>query len=235
MSVTNVKGQARRGRPPQTEQEADRVRATIVAATATVFAEHGSRGMNVALILRTAGISRPTFYRYFANTDEPLNALLEESDAQLTGGVQAAIDSVAIDTDVAIVIAVVDAYLAWARARGAVLRPLFAELHDHYSPVSGHRVAALTQIKHAIVEKFTDMGRAAPDPLDLDTLINACEYLVYRVVTDDMDRIADGGAGDDRTAVVRATMIRLAVVVLGTTDDVRNALEIPGLFHEPTG
>lgn len=225
MGVADVKSGARRGRPPQTEREAEEVRANIVAATAAVFAEHGSRGLSVALILRAAGISRPTFYRYFANTEEPLNALLEESDAQLAEGVLAALAGA--DDDVSIVISVVDAYLAWARARGPVLRPLFAELYDPYSVVSKHRVIALSQVKRAIVEKFAETDRIAPDSLDLDTLVNACEYLVFRAVTDD-------GAGD-LSDDARATMIRLAVVTLGTTDDMRIALEIPGLFHAPVG
>lgn len=221
MSAADVKSRARRGRPPQTEREAEEARANIVAATASVFAEHGSRGISVALILRAAGISRPTFYRYFANTEEPLNALMEESNAQLAGGVQTALDSA--DDDVSIVIAVVDAYLAWARARGPVLRPLFAELHDPYSVVSAHRLTALAQITSAIAAKFAETDRVAPDSLDLDTLINACEYVVFRTVTNE-------GAGD-LTDDARATMIRLAVVTLGTTTDVRNALEIPGVFR----
>lgn len=70
-STATASTAARRGRPPQTAQQADQVRARIVLATADVFAEHGSRGLSVARIIDAAGLARPTFYRYFANAVEP--------------------------------------------------------------------------------------------------------------------------------------------------------------------
>src|SRR4051794_4135994 len=124
----------RRGRPPQSEAEAEAARARIVAATAAVFAERGSHGMTVALIIEKAGIARPAFYRYFANTDEPLQILLDASDQALADGLQAALDSA--DEEIAMVLAGIDAYLAWARQHGPALRPLFTELHDPSSSVS---------------------------------------------------------------------------------------------------
>ena len=220
MGVTDVKGSSRRGRRPQTAHEAEQARANIVAATADVFAEHGSRGMSVALILDAAGISRPTFYRYFANAEEPLNVLLEESDRGLVGGVIGAID--AATDDIAMTVSVIDAYIGWALARGKLLGPLFSELYDRSSPVSLHRAEALDRIRAAVVRRMIELGREAPNPIALDALVNACEFLVYRAVS--------LGGTSDLTADARSTMIRIAVVTIGEPDDVRMALEIPGLF-----
>lgn len=220
MGVTDVKGSSRRGRRPQTAHEAEQARANIVAATADVFAEHGSRGMSVALILDAAGISRPTFYRYFANAEEPLNVLLEESDRGLVGGVVGAID--AATDDIAMTVSVIDAYIGWALARGKLLGPLFSELYDRSSPVSLHRAEALDRIRAAVVRRMIELGREAPNPIALDALVNACEFLVYRAVS--------LGGTSDLTADARSTMIRIAVVTIGEPDDVRMALEIPGLF-----
>jgi AcrR family transcriptional regulator len=64
VTATDVKrAGARRGRPPQSEADTAAARARIVKATAEVFAEHGSHGLSVALIIERAGIARPTFYR----------------------------------------------------------------------------------------------------------------------------------------------------------------------------
>lgn len=221
MGMTDVKGSSRRGRRPQTAHEAEQARASIVAATADVFAETGSRGMSVALILDAAGISRPTFYRYFANAEQPLNVLLEESDRDLVGGVVGAID--AATDDIAMTVSVIDAYIGWALARGKLLGPLFSELYDRSSsPVSLHRAEALDRIRAAVVRRMIELGRAAPNPTALDALVNACEFLVYRAVS--------LGGTTDLTADARSMMIRIAVVTIGEPDDVRMALQIPGLF-----
>jgi TetR/AcrR family transcriptional regulator len=118
----------RRGRPPQTPEQADEVRARIEAATGEVFTEHGSRGLSVARIIERADISRPTFYRYFGNAEQPLHALLTVSNAGLVGGIRTALTH--SDEPVQLGIAIIDAYLAWARGHGPMLRPVFAELHD---------------------------------------------------------------------------------------------------------
>src|SRR3954449_12876587 len=92
MTGIDVKA-ARRGRPPQSEADAAAARARIVAATREVFAEHGSHGLSVALIIERAGIARPTFYKYFSNAEQPLQLVLDASDHALADGLQAALDA----------------------------------------------------------------------------------------------------------------------------------------------
>lgn len=213
----------RRGRPPQSEAEAAAARARIVAATAAVFAEHGSHGLSVALILDRAGISRPTFYRYFANAEEPLQLILDESDMALVNGLQAALDRA--DDEIAMVVNGVDAYLAWARAHGPALRPLFAELHDPSSPVSPHRERTLQMLRQRLLARFAKLGRTPPASIDIDVLLHTFEYVGFRVALADDDEATAEWA--------RTTMARIALVLLGTSADLELALTIPGLLRHP--
>lgn len=213
------------------------MRARIVAATAQVFTRTGSRGLSVAQIIEQAGLARPTFYRYFANAAEPLHALLTVSNADLVGGIRTALtgDSPPASSTpaplegVELGIRLIDAYLAWARGHGAMLRPLFAELHDPGSPVSEYRERAFDDIRGIIRDTFGVLGRPVPTPLDLDASLHLCEYLVYRVSADS----APGSEPDP--AVVgeaRLTMIRVLLTTLGTRADIEYALTVPGLLRD---
>ncbi|WP_405137040.1 TetR/AcrR family transcriptional regulator [Nocardia sp. NBC_01388] len=220
-STATASTAARRGRPPQTAQQADQVRARIVLATADVFAEHGSRGLSVARIIDAAGLARPTFYRYFANAVEPLHAVLTLSNDDLVGGIRAALERT--EEPVQLGINMIEAYLYWASGHGPMLSPLFAELHDPGSPVSSYRERALDDIRELVRTKFVELGRPVPAPLDLDTALQTCEFVVYRIS-------AGGEPGPDTIAAARLTMIRSVLVTLGRREDVEYALTIPGLF-----
>ncbi|MGV9677945.1 TetR/AcrR family transcriptional regulator [Nocardia sp. NPDC003482] len=210
----------RRGRPPQTPEQADEVRARIVLAAAAVFTEHGSRGLSVARIIERAGISRPTFYRYFGNAEEPLHALLTASNEGLVGGIGAALAG--SPEPVRLGIGIIDAYLDWARGHGPMLRPVFAELHDPGSPVSAYREEAFDDIRALVRKKLTELGRPLPTPLDLDTALQVCEFVVYRLSITD--------PSPEELAAARLTMIRSVLVTLGRRADVELALTLPGIF-----
>jgi AcrR family transcriptional regulator len=220
--VTSTAVNRRRGRPPQSPAEAEAARARIVAATAAVFAERGSHGMSVAQIIEKAGIARPTFYRYFANTDQPLQILLDASDRALVDGLQAALDSA--DDEIAMVLAGIVAYLAWAQHHGPALRPLFTELYDPSSAVSPHREHTLAMLRARLIERFEKLGRTPPAPADIDVLLNSFEYVGYRVAL---------RGPDDETTVewARTTMARIAIGLLGTAADVDRAKQVPGLLR----
>jgi AcrR family transcriptional regulator len=221
VASTDVKSGRRRGRPPQSEADAAAARARIVRATAEVFAEHGSHGMSVALIIERAGIARPTFYRYFANAEQPLQLVLDASDMALVDGLQQAIE--AADDEIEMVLRGIDAYLAWAGNHGRALRPLFAELHDPSSPVSGHRERTLLMLRERLIGRFERIGRRPPPSIDIDVLLHAFEYVGFRVAMAD--------SGDASLDWARATMTRIALVLLGTTADLERALALPGLLR----
>ncbi|QLY27798.1 TetR/AcrR family transcriptional regulator [Nocardia huaxiensis] len=221
-------GTPRRGRPPQTEEQADQVRARIVLATAVVFAEQGSRGLSVARIIERAGLARPTFYRYFANATEPLHAIMATSNEDLVSGIGRALE----DTiePVQLGINMIEAYLYWARGHGPMLAPLFAELHDQASPVFGYRDAALSQIRDLVHRKFAEIGRPAPTDLALETAMQICEFVVYRISAGAPDAEPD----PTTIAEARTTMIRGVLAMLGRREDVEYALALPGFFDAGT-
>ncbi|WP_280469043.1 TetR/AcrR family transcriptional regulator [Nocardia cyriacigeorgica] len=216
---------ARRGRPPQTKQQAEQVRSRIVLATAEVFSRTGTRGLSVAQIIEQAGIARPTFYRYFANATEPLLLVLDASNEGLVEGIRNALTVTAEGVELGI--RLIDAFLDWARGHGPMLRPLFAELHDPASPVSGYRERALDEIRATVREKFSELGRPIPSPLDLDAALHVCEYVVYRISAG-----AEPGSEPalETVAAARVTMIRVVLATLGNTDDLNYAMELPGIF-----
>ncbi|WP_083884126.1 TetR/AcrR family transcriptional regulator [Nocardia higoensis] len=214
---------ARRGRPPQSERQAEQVRARIVRATAEVFSRNGSRGMTVARILEQAELARPTFYRYFGKAEEPLHVLLTESNDRLTGGIHAALRASA--DPVPLTVGLIDAYLDWARGHGRMLGPLFAEFHDPASPVSAYRERALDDIRAAVRARFAALGRPAPAPLDLDAALHLCEYVIFRIST-----AAEGEPAPEVVDAARLTMIRFLLPVLGTRADLQYALDLPGMF-----
>lgn len=226
--MTEESTAVRRGRPPQTQEQAEEVRARIVEATAAVFARNGSRGMSVAQIIEEAGLARPTFYRYFGNASEPLHAVLDASNDGLVGGIREAL--VGTDEPVQLGIRLIDAYVDWARGHGPMLRPLFAELHDPRSVVSAYRERALDDIRDLVRKTFGELGRPVPAPLDLDAALHVCEYIVYRLTAD-----SEPGSDPDPALAseARVTMIRVLLVTLGTRDDLAYAMELPGLFPDP--
>jgi AcrR family transcriptional regulator len=177
--------------------------------------------LSVALIIERAGIARPTFYRYFANAEQPLQQILDASDMALVHGLQAALDGA--EDEIAMVVDGVDAYLAWARNHGPALRPLFAELHDPSSPVSPHRERTLDMLRERLIARFVKLGRTPPSSIDIDVLLHAFEYVGFRVALGDAPEASAGWA--------RATMARIALVLLGTPDDLERALTIPGLLR----
>ena len=216
-------GTRRRGRPKQSDADTAAARARIVAATRDVFAEHGSHAMSVALIIERAGIARPTFYRYFTNVDEPLQVILDESDQALVDGLQVALDGA--DDEIAMVVAGIDAYLQWGRNHGPMLRSLFAELHDPSSSVSPHRERTMAVLRTRLIARFEALGRTPPPLVDIDVLLNVFYYVGFRVA------LAEPGEPvDDDWA--RLTMIRIALVQLGTAADLELAATIPGLLRQ---
>jgi TetR/AcrR family transcriptional regulator len=219
-----VSGPARRGRPPQTSEATAAARARIVDATAQVFAERGSHGLSVALIIERAGIARPTFYRYFNNADEPLQAVLNSSDLALVDALQAALDSA--DDEIAMVVAGIDAYLDWARGHGSMLRPLFSELHNPSSPVSPHRERTLDMLRARLIDRFVRLGRTPPPEADIDVMLNTFEYVGYRVAIGDTPAMLDWA---------RMTMARVAAVLLGSPEDFERAMALPGLLWPVEG
>jgi AcrR family transcriptional regulator len=74
---------ATRGRPKKTIEEIESIRKNLLMATSQIFGDCGSQGTTVAKIIQSANVSRPTFYKYFTNANEPLELVIEQANIRL--------------------------------------------------------------------------------------------------------------------------------------------------------
>ena len=70
----------RRGRPAG--KTAD-TRERIVDAAREVYGEHGTYGTTVALILKQAQVSRPTFYKYFSSAVDVIDEVVRQCNQEV--------------------------------------------------------------------------------------------------------------------------------------------------------
>ncbi|MCU1717481.1 TetR/AcrR family transcriptional regulator [Pseudomonas sp. 5P_3.1_Bac2] len=206
-----------RGRPGQSHEHLDAMRRQILAATRAVFILRGYHGLSVELIVTQAGISRPTFYKYFTNCDAAIDQLLGELNAELLSGLTQVTDQAQGVADK--VEAALDYCRHWGHAQGAMLRPLFAELHDPHSPASKHRQHTLQQLATRLNQLIETLGRARPPGLLVEVLINAVEFLLYRFHLQTPD-------DDAAWQITRSAMLRLVLGLLGNQQDWAHALPI---------
>jgi AcrR family transcriptional regulator len=224
MTVSNDSKPRRPGRPPQTDEEQARARANIVRATALVFAEFGYHGISVARILEHAGIARPTFYRYFRNSDEPLRMALDDVGRELRDRMVAAVT--AADGDMPKFMAAIDTYLWWSGEHRAMLRSLYAGIHDPASPVFTQRPNTLNAMVDLLFRELEAAGRPEPERWVLDVYVNAVEYTCYQLYLETPATPAD-------VDKARQVMLRMALATLGTANDWAEFHANPNLFATP--
>lgn len=210
MSTSKSPDRRPRGRPAKTDAQMEEVRLNILAATRQVFARTGFHGLSVELILAESGISRPTFYKYFRSAAEPIDQVLSDVNQQLVEALLRSADptqDIYAQLEQALLV-----WRDWGKSLGPMLKPLFEELHDAWSPASRHRRRTLSLITEAVAAMLQAAGRECPSRTRLDTLVNGVEYLGYRY---HLETPAD----DKSWKETRDTMICLALGLLGTAED----------------
>lgn len=199
-----------RGRPPKTEADLQEMRRRIINATRTVFAEKGYHDLSVELVLTESKLSRPTFYKYFRSTEEPIEQVLAEVNQQLIDSLIKAVAEA--PDDISKLDAGLIAWRDWGSTLGPMLKTLFAELHDKHSPASRHRRQTLAILAENLGALIEAMGRARPSRLQLDALIYGIEYLGYRY---HLETPADAASWQE----TRDAMLRIAIGLLATEAD----------------
>lgn len=207
-----------RGRPPHNERETQAIRNGIKQAAASVFAEHGYHGVSVELITQACDISRPTFYRYFKNTEEVLDQILQEANDRLIDVVVSAIREA--NGPLQKVEAGLLAWRAWGEQTGPLLRAIFAEMHDAKSPASAHRQRVLEAIGIELNQMAISLGRQPFDALQVESFVIGVEYLGYRY------HFGPEVASEALWRRTRQAMLRLAVGLLGGPFEWGNARQL---------
>jgi len=125
-----------------------------------VFARVGYHGLSAELIIEEAGISRPTFYKYFRSTEEPVEVLVSQVNDDLIARLMAAV--AAAPDPLAKVESAILAWRQWGEDLGEFLRPFFAELNNPATPVGRHRQQTLTLLTGQIAGIIELLGHARP-------------------------------------------------------------------------
>lgn len=116
----------------------------VLQAASEVFGRLGYVDTRVEDILKEAGISRPTFYRYFKSKDDVFDAVDEVLSMSFLQAWTSAVASVEDPLDK--IEKGVDAYLQWLRATGPVAAVTGQEALRPGSPLNPRREAALRMI-----------------------------------------------------------------------------------------
>ena len=165
----------RRGRPRQDEASGDDLREAIIKATAVIYAEKGFHGTSVALILKAANVSRPTFYKLFNDRRDVIEVLVQRANERLLARVVDAIGE--LNTPAMMMKAAIGAYFDWCSEIGPLVGPIYAEINDAASPASEHRGRIIGDLVSLITLQEQRLGLPSADPLFYDALLRAVEHL----------------------------------------------------------
>lgn len=193
------------------------MRQRLLDATRTVFTRVGYHGLSVELVSAEAGFSRPTFYKHFRNTDEPIAIVMQGVNDTLIESLLSAVSGK--HDPFAALEAGLDAWRRWGDDLGPMLRPLFAELHDPHSPASAHRLRTLGILAARLAELTVNLGRQPPARIQVDALLNGVEYLGYRF---HLQTPRD----DAHWKQTRDAMLRLALGLLGNAHEWQHAAQL---------
>ncbi|MEZ4265724.1 MAG: TetR/AcrR family transcriptional regulator [Myxococcota bacterium] len=152
-------------------------RGRLLKGTAAAVVRHGVDGSTVQHILDAAGVSRRTFYRWFSDRDDALDALYEVSIALVRGTLQLAIagESTALGR----LIGALDAFLDLQITGGNLVRVLEAEALRPDSRLAARRAALLDEVVALFDAGVAPDSGTARDPWYYRALVLALEGLIH--------------------------------------------------------
>lgn len=193
-----------RWRRPTREPDTAGSRLRILEGAMRAFGQHGYKDTRVEDILQAAGVSRPTFYKFFANRDEVFDAIAESQAFTVSQSIKGAI-AMASDPLERLDRAL-DAYLRWRAATGPIGTVLDAEAMRPGSHAGLQRKAILD----AVTSWFTaEAGEVLGK--DVDELIYVGLVAALERVGADLDR--HPRVGEKEIARCKQVMLQ---IVLGT-------------------
>lgn len=168
--------EGRRPRPSETEgAPAPSLRTRILDGAAEAFGRKGYAETRVEDILEAAGVSRPTYYKFFANKDEAFHTLAEMTILSLIRTVRGAVG--AAESAPEKLERGVEAYLRWRVSTGPFGRVLDAESRVPGSFAGSQRREALAAITEIFAEEVSKARRTGVDPLLYIGLVSALEAI----------------------------------------------------------
>lgn len=163
-----------RGRPKADEPYLADQRARVHAALAGVLAETHSTQITVEQVLLAAGISRPTFYRWFPDgLDAVIEHVIAEANRELVTSVLNAISTVS-DAE-ARMAAAITAYFDWGMRTGPVVKSIYREIFHPGTAAHRHRTQSVQQLAALLADQSARFGVNGLDAAAFETLIACVE------------------------------------------------------------
>ncbi len=159
----------RRAQPQRTA----RTRMQILLAAGNVFGRLGFGATRVEDILTEAGISRPTFYRFFSSKDDVFDALDDHASMSLLELCMAALDSVSDPADK--IERGVEAYMRWLGVTGPLAAALIQESSRPDSHLAPRRESTQTMLVSLFSEELEKLRKQKYDRIFLNTLLLSVE------------------------------------------------------------
>lgn len=206
----------RRSRRSGTERESPGAgsRMRILDGAMLAFGERGYTDTRVEDILQAAGVSRPTFYKFFANRDEVFDAIAE---SQAFSVIQAMKGAIALASDpLERLDRSIDAYLRWRSTIGPMGTVLVAEAMRPGSHASQQRQAILDAVTSWFATEAREVLGDETDPLVYVGVVSALER-----VSAELDR--QPRVGEKEIQRCKTVMLQIVLGTL-TWDRDRDAL-----------
>ena len=166
----------RRGRPVGKTGD---TRERILEAAREVYGEHGTYGTTVALILKQADVSRPTFYKYFSSAVDVIDEIIRDCNEDVERLFVKVFEQPQKEFYDYLPMAL-SGYLNWGRSKGLLMEARFRELHNRSSPVSRYRDEHNRRIVAILHDSMVKHGRTPPGDLALTSLVQGIEHLGYQ-------------------------------------------------------
>lgn len=165
---------AKPGRPKASSAERSENRELVLSAAERIYARQGYADITVEHLIVEAGISRPTFYRWFSSKDEVLEEIVHRANDALLARIQQAVSLRAELVEK--ITAGVDAYLQWGIETGPLVLALHREANQQGSPVYKDR----KRVGKGMLMLYQQQGKLyeqrSAHPLIYQALIVATEY-----------------------------------------------------------
>ncbi len=176
--------------------------ATLLAGAGQAFAAKGYADTSVEDICRASGVSRRTFYRFFANKEAVFAALFEVAAGRLVESVRWQVEQ-SEPAPQAMLEAGIDAYLRITCGAGPIARVLFLEPRSANSPFSARHAEVIAGFADIFQNSMRRLGLAPADPLLLQGLLAAIESISIEL----MER---GPVDEEALQHGRRVMLRLS-------------------------
>jgi len=217
-TATESTGGRKPGRPRTSRAQQAENEELVLAAAERVYGGVNYHEVTVEHILTEAGISRPTFYRWFSGKDEVLTRIVRRANDNLIQRMYAAMSE---DDDLLGRIAAgVEAYIRWGLDTGPIVLALCRDARLPGSPVQRDRGRLGEATLALYVNQMRKLGRPDIHPLVYQAVIAAIEHVGSWLFSQSRPREAD-------IALARKVMLRIAQAVLAEGPEREAIPELP--------